>query len=92
VIIDMGLWAAADGADALAPADGAVPADTAAAVVIPAVVVIVFIFVLVFVVMVVVVRLRAGGRQDGAGLVGDGELREAEPLGLRLRWHAQERE
>ena len=82
------------------------PAAAAAAVVTVLVFVFVFVFIvalLVFVlilflvVVIVVAVLGAGGRQDGAGLAGDGELREAELLGLRLgarhaeEWEQQDR-
>lgn len=73
----------------------AIAAAAAAAGVLVVVLVLILVVVVVLVlvlVVVVVVVLGAGGRQDGAGLAGDGELGEAELLGLRLRRHAQERE
>jgi hypothetical protein len=53
-------------------------------VVVVLIVVIVVIIIVVVVVVVLVVVLGRAGRQDGAGLAGDGELADAERLGLGL--------
>jgi hypothetical protein len=89
----------------LALVAGAAPAVAATAAIVVIVLVFIFIVVLVFVLIFVVVLvivlvivmmvvvLRTGGWQDGAGLASDGELREAELLGLCLgARHAEERE